>query len=496
MLYREDPQTWLSPSDIAPALIGNHVQDAIKHSRNLKRRANHRQDHPRQDHPRQDHPRHESKALTKGQRYGLEFEAYIINFLEDLIGSKIYKVSKYVVPSHEEELIAQKYLRNGHDIMQQVPLSEESLKLRGVADLVIKTSYLSKILKDPPEISASHIVCEIKSFRIPEKIPDIYRCQLYFYSYILNKLTGQGPPEAGLLWDRSGVRLVKYCEEDVVKLNGVFSWLSRLSNEGHLWTVDEPHIVELCADAKIKTTAGCRNRDLIRSVAKRQGDLTLLPYVTQSVRNRYISKTAGTKRLPNLGDNITAEDLGFKGKKAKVINECIKLAKAGTSPKDIRFPYKVSDCIFFDCEGDITGKDVYFFGYIDGATGNYNHIKDPRKEDIEPIINGRILVHWGTCDKTMLDCLKIGTEYYTFCNLMSYLYEEGISLSPEGYSLKYVGPIYGVDFKDCRCISGSQAVRFYKAGDWEPIIEYNRRDCELIYKIATYRDTGQLHAPL
>jgi hypothetical protein len=254
-----------------------------------------------------------------------------------------------------------KAIEEGIPIIMQASLMEPNLKLRGVADLIVRTDYLKKIFKNK-------ITLDIDSERLPKKfkkkyyvVIDIkyshltlcvkdnlirnngrmkaYKSQLLIYNLILGSIQGYTPsrayimgkswnidsknyPERGFdCYDLLGtINFEKFDKNYINKTKLAIEWIRNLRKNGHKWSPLNPEIKEMCCN--LSNYEDEPWRELKKQIVEQTKDLTCIWNIGKKVRDIAFDKNIRRYDQPE----CTVENLNLKpSKTTEIIRQILKV---------------------------------------------------------------------------------------------------------------------------------------------------------------------------
>jgi len=319
---------------------------------------------------------------------GIEFENKLIRYINDH-KTPIVTISEYI--TQESVNRARKLIREGVPVLHSVPLQSNKLQMRGIADLVVRSDYLGKIIEDNPLTPDQehaealgrpyhYVVIDIKFSTLPLRADGrhllnsgnypAYKSQLWVYNRILGNIQGYTPDYAFILGRRWNYRScdIKYNSIEclnklgVVDFKGVDSeyiqrtedaveWYRTVRQNGKDWQVtpvpSRPELYpNMCVDS------GKWNKQK-HTIANDIGEITSVWNV--GIKHREKALVQNVKSWKD--QRCTSKILGINGVRGPVINEILKINRQNEDkirPKRISSNMynwkKVENEIFVDFE--------------------------------------------------------------------------------------------------------------------------------------------------
>ena len=312
---------------------------------------------------------------------GLLFEKCVYDDLKLKFGNAFYKVcdSDIDFDVHCEETMRHINLKT--PIIAQAVLVDESTKLRGIVDLLVRSDFINKIFKrkviEKSEYKKNggtyYIVVDIKwtsmtlcvdgrTIRNEGRFKS-YKGQLFIYNYLIGKIQNYTPPVAVILaknwkidkknnpeegfscYDIAGI--IDYVKKDnmyIKKTCDAIEWIHKVRTEGLQHTPLNPTIKEMCVNSSNHFDNGWG--DVKKEILKHTKDITQVWFLTQKHRDyafgkkirRWDDKNCTTSKL-NMTQSKTTNTID----KILEINRQNKykiLPKTRNDIKDNRFNWK------------------------------------------------------------------------------------------------------------------------------------------------------------
>ena len=397
---------------------------------------------------------------------GIKFEQDIINQIQKKFSGEYVIIA--TEPKHSLEV--SKFYDTLNAIKNNVPiiihgvLHDNINKTFGVPDIIIRSDYLNKLVKEPITQNTQntqnifggphYVIIDIKFSTIYLKnknksikntpLTKYYKTQICLYNIILGIVQGYTPEKAYILakniigykkniftpFDKLAPIEYKKDDKMIIKLcRSAISWIIYMRTNGQSWDPEKPHIIELLPN--IKTNNICSNkwyRYKKRLIYKRSDILEIWNCNTHhrinAIKNGiYCWRTQG----------CTAKILGIKNnnKTTKIINLMFKMNQHGSKLNNF-YPNKIknnygnwkeggSSEFFIDFETTSDDKNNYIFiiglGYIKPLDNEwvykYFHINKLNEDAEEKMLHEFFnflatykevaLYHWGHFEETTLN---------------------------------------------------------------------------------------------
>ena len=351
--------SWVSGTQVSNYLLKDPVIDwlnlyyskyGLNNKRNLRRRTQKAQ-------------QNRESTLMKN---GLAFEAKIYEDMTTKFGAD-------VVNLHGERDVDLTFreMDKGTPIIFQAFIQSKSLKLQGIADMIVRSDYINKITHTPVlnsdkvfyvvvDIKWSHMTLCVDGKTIRnEGRYKAYKGQLLIYNTILGEMQGYTPPCAYIMpksWniDKKGAEkegyncydilgVINYEDRDSSYVDDTIkaiNWVREVREKGSGWTPLDPHIPEMCCNAS--NTNDEPWGEVKKRIMDETHDITKVWMISPEHRNR-----AFIKKIKRWDDKrCTPEVLGISdGKRRKIIDEILKINQQDRDVisrdiKDNRFNWK------------------------------------------------------------------------------------------------------------------------------------------------------------
>jgi predicted RecB family nuclease len=265
-------------------------------------------------------------------------------------------------------------MNNGVPIIMQAVVMDDLLKIRGVADLIVRSDYLDKIYvkhteldTDLPEhitkkgyyyviidIKHSHLtLCSKNNLIRNTGRMKCYKSQLLIYNVIIGKIQEYTPkktyimgkswnidskvdPDSGTnCYDILGVIDYETFDNKYVKLtkSGI-DWVRNLRKNGESWSPLKPHIKEMCCN--LSNTDDEPWSSVKKQVLEQTKDLTCIWNIGSRVRDYAFDRNIKSYDQPE----CTVENIGLKPSKITDIIRQILQVNKKTEPAKI-LPKKI-----------------------------------------------------------------------------------------------------------------------------------------------------------
>ena len=308
---------------------------------------------------------------------GLKFEQKVYDYLQKTYQNQFINIipnNKYNFERDYLKLnnITTELIKKGVPIIAQAVLVNKPTRMRGIADLLIRSDHVNKIFKRPilksNEIKYKnkpyYIVVDIKWTSMTlcadgETIRNegrykSYKGQLLIYNYMLGKTQNYTPPFSFILaknWkiDRKNdpqegyscfdlMGRINYHDRDnlyIKKTVDAINWLHLVRKDGLNYSPFNPSIKEMCVNASNQNDHPWT--EVKKELIKKTRDITAIWNITNNHRDVVFDN--GIKRWDQ--NNCTSETLGLNdGKKATVIDKILSINRQN----DIKIlPNKLKD---------------------------------------------------------------------------------------------------------------------------------------------------------
>lgn len=289
--------------------------------------------------------------------------------------NKIYNdlLQKYpndcVLLSRDNEQITEKtfnktlyHIHKQTPIILQAHLMNKNLKLRGIADIIIRSDYINKIFKnkilEDTEIYYNnklyYLVIDVKysnmtlcangKFIRNNDRYKAYKGQLLIYNLIIGKIQNYIPRYCYIMakswkidstinysqgyscYDLLGVIDYKTFDNKYIKLTQQsIDWVRNVRNNGHNWDIYNPHIDEMCLNAS--NTIDDIWTDVKKEILKQTKDITCVWMLSPEHRNK--ARKLGITKYTD--PRLTIKILGLSNNHtSNVIDNILKINQQST----------------------------------------------------------------------------------------------------------------------------------------------------------------------
>lgn len=303
------------------------------------------------------------------KKRGIEFEEKLVDYINSN-RTKIVTVSDRIDPESVQRVID--LMKKGVPVLHSVPLEHKGYRTRGVADLVVRSDYLGRLVDENPlskkerKISAPnlsgnyhYVVIDIKFSTLPLRANGIhllnsgnypaYKAQTWMYNRMIGSIQGYTPRYSYILGRRWCYRSCDirydsiYCldklgvidyegvdEEYVQRTKNAIQWCRDVKQHGRDWEIGsrEELYPNMCVDS------GRWNKEKKR-IAADIGEITNVWYVGVKQRKKALEKNVTSWKDPR----CTTEVLGMSGVRARVIDKIMDINRQEEDkirPKRIR----------------------------------------------------------------------------------------------------------------------------------------------------------------
>jgi len=505
---------------------------------------------------------------------GIQFEDIVVKRLEQKFPNKVYNVNSTYLNYTSEEKYKETIncMKKGIPIILQGSVKNYKNGTAGIPDIIVRSDYINRLTSNNSisridETISSNVsfdyhyrIIDIKFSTIPLKSDGIsilnsgrypsYKGQCFIYNEALGQMQGYTPSSSYILgrgWTYTckgkmyegktpftKLGTMNFLKDDshiTGEVNKSLEWLKLVDKEGESWTIeDRKDIYELYPNMSNQFDDGWRKEKL--HISNEIFELTRMYFVGKRERDLCLDKGIDSWK------ECTAEDLGIKGDRGKIINKMIKLnrgdydnsvwklpidgPKLDTSKFNIYIDFEVINDAFMEV-GLIKSKPIIFFIGIGYEINNewvfekrmiHNTTDEEEKrickeiyERIINVSNGRDyqLIHWsgaeprqwfGIAEKYNIP--KLNGKWF---DLLKFFKDKEIVIKDTfGYGLKEIcwalrkhGKI-AAEWED-DCTSGVSAMIMLKDAIKETdinieenektkhISKYNEIDCKVLMEI-------------
>ena len=314
---------------------------------------------------------------------GHRFEEKVVEYLKENFPGQIKTVQNHYVPLNDYNMtLTKQYMQEGVPIIEQAPLYNEYNKTFGVADLLVRSDWVNKIIDSKPispedELLKApnltgnyhYVVIDIKwttmdlcadgkKIRNSGRFP-AYKGQLAVYNAIIGQLQGYTPPTAYILaksykyttrkttiqgfncFDILGhVSYSDFDESYITSTQKAVEWIRNMRSNGSSWSLIPPSVEELYPNMCNTYDSGYKKQKKFQSDEIKE--LTSIYMVGH--KNRKIGHENGIYRYDD--PNCKASKLGIYGKKvAPVVNQMIQMENDKDSSMKIQ-PRVISNDLY------------------------------------------------------------------------------------------------------------------------------------------------------
>ena len=421
---------WVSPSHLYNFMNDDPLLDYFNF---LKRR------------PNRFHSENQSRPVFNNNSFkrflmdqGNLHEKHVMDLIKEK-GLPIVHISD--VYSEEGVALTRFHLMKGTPILYSAPLCNEKSHTYGIADLIVRSDYLNKIvdvplpdnlIKNGSSLSKKYyyIIIDIKFSKLNFRCDEMHLCnsgsfgfykgQVLMYSDALNRIQGNSSPNIALILGRNckinngnnftlensnsssplnryGLINFKTVDKHIIeKVRRGIQWRRDLKSFGSTWTLTPPSRDELYPNMCKKNDSEWYSQK--KSIATQLGELTNLWMVGK--RHRELAFSKGISSIYDT--RLNALTLGIVNPKfSTIINKMIYMNRSGSSeaviwPSKITFNdydwRNLTNNLYIDFE---TFSDVFFddsitpqifqigIGYIDNNVWKYKYFicKTPTLEE-------------------------------------------------------------------------------------------------------------------
>ena len=291
---------------------------------------------------------------------GLLFESKVYEYLQNKYPDKFINIIPNNKVNFERDYlklskITNDLIKKGVPIIAQAVLLYKPTRMRGIADLLIRSDFVNKLFKQDiikqTEIKHNnkpyYIVIDIKwtsmtlcvdgeTIRNDGRFKS-YKGQLLIYNYILGKIQGHTPPIAYIMpknwridskyepsegfscFDLLGK--INYKDRDnmyIKKTYDAINWVHCVKRDGLLYSPVNPTIKEMCVN--MSNTNDNQWTDVKKMLSKKTHDITAIWNITNNHRDNVFD--LGIRKWSD--PNCTSLSLGMNdGKRSNIINKIL-----------------------------------------------------------------------------------------------------------------------------------------------------------------------------
>jgi hypothetical protein len=300
---------------------------------------------------------------------GIEFENEVFKELLFKYPTKAVQVGYTREDVNEANMIKTiNYMKKGKEIIIQAVLINKETKMRGLADLMVRSDFINKLFGEiqlssnesnipSPLLNKNYhyriidikwmklnLCSDGKLMRNNNRIPS-YKGQLAIYNTLLGNIQGYYPNKAYILGSSWKYEMCKekysgfscfdllghidyefFDKSFINKTAQAIQWMRNLNTNGKLWTLNPPSVPELYPN--MSNTNDSPWHEIKSDIANNIEELTRLWQV--GYKNRKIGHTNKIYKISDL--NCSADKLGISGsKQKKIINDIIHINTSQTS---------------------------------------------------------------------------------------------------------------------------------------------------------------------
>ena len=335
---------------------------------------------------------------------GRKFEEQVSEFLHKNFGCEIIKIcSNNVGINRENYEKTKKAIFDGIPIIEQAVLINDYNKTCGIADLLVRSDYLNKLVERPVldtteefidapwlegryhyrviDIKWSHMTlcADGKNIR-NEGLYPAYKGQLAIYNCALGNIQGYTPNKAYIMaksWriDKKDNETYGYCCFDLLgeidytgfdkkvieETKKAVDWIKELRLFGICWNPENPKREEMFINANCKIISKWNEKKM--EICKKMGEISQIWYVGINGRNEAVKKGITTWK----DKRCNCKNMNITGTRSKIIDAILDINRSTTA---IIAPSKLSKYHL-----DIIEETPLDF-YIDFETINGSLYKD------------------------------------------------------------------------------------------------------------------------
>jgi hypothetical protein len=289
---------------------------------------------------------------------GVEFEKKVVEIINKRVTPVIYISDKITLASLNK---TKELMMKGIPILHSVPLRNPTNNTQGIADLVVRSDYVSKIFNVSPLTSEEekikspllnnspfhYIVIDIKFSTLPlradgelllnSKNFPAYKAQLLIYRDAIALLQGYKSDYGFVLgrrWkycskkteysnfnclDKLGKINFKTVDKHIItESKKAIKWLNDINTSGHKWKIDPPSKKELYPNMCIDS--GIWN-DEKQKISENIGEITSILYCGQKERDLAIKQKIKSWKDPK----FSSSTVNINGQRGKIIDRIIEI---------------------------------------------------------------------------------------------------------------------------------------------------------------------------
>jgi hypothetical protein len=407
---------------------------------------------------------------TSLMEMGKTFEARVIEMIKaQFVGEHTtIGIDWKEATSPEYALKTEEAIKKGIPIIFQAVLHNNQTKTYGMADLLIRSDYINKlvdwpVMKAPEFLKGCHqhdkfhyCVIDIKFCTLPltadsihllnESNTKFYKCQLWIYLEALAEIQGYNPLRAYILGRRwksiskgiksegphcfSKLGIIDYSKRDapfIMQTHNAVLEQRDLKLNGRTWSIDPPSRSNLYPNMCVPSEYDAPWSQLKRDIAQRIDEITLVYQC--GPRNRQLAQDSGITKWSD--DRCTAQVLGINGEKMGPLVDSI--LATNRDPTTIVHPE-----IIYNNQQDWQIKEPLEF-FIDFETANDLSLEDfstlPHPQTGQRIF--LIGVYWATQFKHFIaNDLSLASEKQIILDFVNFIDEMAKEYSMRASDIK------------------------------------------------------------
>lgn len=317
---------------------------------------------------------------------GIEFENKLVSYINKN-KTPVVSISNYITDKSVKKTI--ELMKSGVPVLHSVPLQHNGYRTRGIADLVVRSDYVGKIVNENPlkpeeEIISApnltgqyhYVVIDIKFSTLPLRADgrhllnsgnySAYKAQTWIYNRMIGDIQGYIPQFSYILgrrWsyyshairhknlyclDKLGVIDFNGIDQDYIsRTNNAIKWYRDVKQNGDKWQVSPvPSRPELYPNMSINSGKWNKQKE---QISKNIGEITTIWYLGVKERKNALDHNVTSWKDPR----CTSEILGVNGTRALVINEIMKINRQN---EDRIRPNKINTDLY---DWKMTGNEMF-----------------------------------------------------------------------------------------------------------------------------------------
>lgn len=337
--------SFVSGTEVRNYMINDELVDWLRlyYNKNDNLEEDEVEDEDKEENKKQNYDSFTSYIMEKGN----EFEAKIINDFNNEMNTKIISVSPFYTEKAYNKTL--ELIRNRVPFIHSACIKNDSQKLFGVADLLIRSDFLGLFTKyeykhdcqEPYHYvvldikwSTLHLTADQTHLVNSGNIP-AYKAQLYIYNQCLKEMQKYEPKVAFLLGRRSEcnssgdkydspfdkIGVVDFNKKDAtytLKTGKAIKWVRKVREEGKKWRINPPSNFHLYPNMKVDSG---KWQGIKMKIAKDIGDISLIWYCGIKQKEKAFDK--GVFSFKDCRCNVNV--LEIKGQRAKHISNILKI---------------------------------------------------------------------------------------------------------------------------------------------------------------------------